>query len=95
MNKTMIVYLDDKGNEVPEEQATKINIVEYDKNGNRVKETFMMKSRELTAEEAKKYWGSFDDYESEFLKHSVRVEQTPNPNVFKDEDKEYYEEELF
>ena len=54
-----------------------------------------MKSRKLTDEEAKKYWGSFDDYESEFLKHSVRVEQTPNPNVFKDEDKEYYEEELF
>ena len=62
MNKTMIVYLDDKGNEVPEEQATKINIVEYDKKGNRVKETYMMKSRELTAEEAKKYWEpSFED----------------------------------
>ena len=79
MNKTMIVYLDDKGNEVPEEQATKINIVEYDKKGNRVKETYMMKSRKLTDEEAKKYWSSRDDYESEFLKHSVRVEKKPNP----------------
>ena len=38
-----------------------------------------MKSRELTDEEAKKYWSSFDDYESEFLKNSVRVEQKPNP----------------
>ena len=79
MDGTIIVYLDDKGNEVPEEQAAKINIVEYDEKGNRVKETFMMKSRELTDEEAKKYWSSFDDYESEFLKNSVRVEQKPNP----------------
>ena len=80
MNKTIIVYLDDKGNEVPEEQATKINIVEYDKNGNRVKETFMMKSRELTAEEAKKYWDSVEvDPNSELLKKSVTVEQKPNP----------------
>ena len=30
MDGTIIVYLDDKGNEVPEEQAAKINIVEYD-----------------------------------------------------------------
>ncbi len=79
MNKTMIVYLDDKGNEVPKEQATKLNIVEYDENGNRVKETYMVKSKELTEEEAKKYWSSRDDYESEFLKHSVRVEKKPNP----------------
>ena len=79
MNKTMIVYLDDKGNEVPEEQATKINIVEYDKKGNRVKETFMMKSRELTADEAKKYWDSVEvNPNSELLKNSVTVEQKPN-----------------
>lgn len=80
MNKTMIVYLDDKGNEVPEEQATKINIVEYDENGNRVKETYMVKSKELTEEEAKKYWDSVEmDPNSELLKNSVRVEQKPNP----------------
>ena len=80
MNKTMIVYLDDKGNEVPEEQATKINIVEYDENGNRVKETYMVKSRELTEEEAKKYWDSVEvDPNSELIKNSVTVEQKPNP----------------
>ena len=39
----------------------------------------MMKSRKLTDEEAKKYWSSRNDYESEFLKHSVRVEKKPNP----------------
>ena len=76
----MIVYLDDKGNEVPEEQATKINIVEYDKKGNRVNETYMMKSGRLTDEEAKKYWDSVEvDPNSELLKNSVTVEQKPNP----------------
>ena len=80
MNKTMIVYLDDKGNEVPEEQATKINIVEYDEKGNRVKETYMVKSRELTEEEAKKYWDSVEvNPNSELIKNSVTVEQKPNP----------------
>ena len=80
MNKTMIVYLDDKGNEVPEEQATKLNIVEYDENGNRVKETYMVKSKELTEEEAKKYWDSVEvDPNSELIKNSVTVEQKPNP----------------
>ena len=62
MDRTMIVYLDDKGDEVPEEQATKINIVEYDEKGNRVKETYMVKSKEL----------------SEMIKNSVTVEQKPN-----------------
>ena len=80
MNKTMIAYLDDKGNEVPEEQATKINIVEYDKKGNRVKETYMVKSKELTEEEEKKYWDSVEvDPNSELLKNSVTVERKPNP----------------
>ena len=79
MDRTMIVYLDDKGDEVPEEQATKINIVEYDEKGNRVKETYMMKSRKLTDEEAKKYWSSVKvNPDSEMIKNSVTVEQKPN-----------------
>ena len=80
MDRTMIVYLDDKGDEVPEEQATKINIVEYDEKGNRVKETYMVKSKELSEEEAKKYWSSVKvNPDSEMIKNSVRVEQKPNP----------------
>ena len=79
MDRTMIVYLDDKGDEVPEEQATKINIVEYDEKGNRVKETFMVKSKELSEEEAKKYWSSVKvNPDSEMIKNSVTVEQKPN-----------------
>ena len=75
----MIVYLDDKGDEVPEEQATKINIVEYDEKGNRVKETYMVKSKELSEEEAKKYWSSVKvNPDSEMIKNSVTVEQKPN-----------------
>ena len=80
MDRTMIVYLDDKGDEVPEEQATKINIVEYDEKGNRVKETYMVKSKELSEEEAKKYWSSVKvNPDSEMIKNSVTVEQKPNP----------------
>lgn len=79
MDRTMIVYLDDKGDEVPEEQATKINIVEYDEKGNRVKETYMVKSKELSEEEAKKYWSSVKvNPDSEMIKNSVTVEQKPN-----------------
>ncbi len=79
MDRTMIVYLDDKGDEVPEEQATKINIVEYDEKGNRVKDTFMVKSKELSEEEAKKYWSSVKvNPDSEMIKNSVTVEQKPN-----------------
>ena len=80
MDRTMIVYLDDKGDEVPEEQATKINIVEYDEKGNRVKETYMVKSKELSEEEAKKYWSSVEvDPNSELMRNSVNVDQKPNP----------------
>ena len=79
MDRTMIVYLDDKGDEVPEEQATKINIVEYDEKGNRVKETYMVKSKELSEEEAQKYWSSVKvNPDSEMIKNSVTVEQKPN-----------------
>ena len=42
MSKTIIAYMDDEGNEVSEEKATRINIVELDDNGNRIKETYMV-----------------------------------------------------
>ena len=80
MNRTEFIYLDDMDNEVPEEQATKINIVEYDEKGNRVKETYLIKSKEMTEEEAKKYWGSVEvDPNSELMRNSVNVDQKPNP----------------
>lgn len=79
MNKTIIIYLDDKGNEVSEEEATKINIAEYDEKGNRIKETYMVKNEE-NPEEAKKFWDSVEiDQDSELIKNSVNVDQKPNP----------------
>lgn len=57
MDNRTVVYLDDKGNEVPAELATKINIIEYDEKGNRVKETYMVAAKK---EEPKKSFSKED-----------------------------------
>ena len=39
-NRSKIVYLDNKGNEVDKSKATRCKIMEYDKNGNLVRTTY-------------------------------------------------------
>ncbi len=76
MNKTIIIYMDDKGNEVSEEEATKMNIVEYDENGNRVNETYMVKVKENTYEKEDSPWDDIEiDPKSELLKNAVYYDQ--------------------
>ncbi len=88
MNKTIIIYLDDKDNEVPKEIATKMNIVEYDENGNRVKETYMVKAKGNTNE---KVTSPLDDIEidsdNELLKNAVYYDQKSRIEELLDEQK--------
>ena len=56
--KTIAIYLDDEGNEVPAEKASRLNIAEYDEQGNRVFETYMTSRKPMTEEEAEAYWDS-------------------------------------
>jgi len=44
--KSEIFYLDDNKNIVDQEKATKARILEYDENGNRVSETYLVKNVE-------------------------------------------------
>ena len=56
--------LDDDGNEVPKEKATRINIADYDENGNRIREEYMATGKRLTEEEADEYWSQYIDNSS-------------------------------
>ena len=64
MGEVIKMFMDDDGNEVPEEQATRLNIVEYDDNGNRVRELFMVRD----TEEEKKVEEPVKDFKY-FLEH--------------------------
>jgi hypothetical protein len=49
-----IFYLDDDGNIVDPEVATKANILQFDENGQRIGEVYMVRNQEVSEEEAAK-----------------------------------------
>ena len=86
MTKVYKMYLDDNNNEVQEEQATRLNIVEYDDNGNRIQEIYMVKDNG-DDENAKEYWdNSFKEgrqsipYEA-FKKRAYLIEESYLPRL--------------
>lgn len=45
MSEIIIKHMDEEGNEVPEEKAERTNIAEYDENGDRIREIYVVHKR--------------------------------------------------
>lgn len=84
MSKIVKMSMDDNGNKVPENEATRINIAEYDEDGRRIMEIYGT-TKIQSPEEAKAYWDN------------VKVDSNNAPfkesDFFTDEDFEKFVEE--